>query len=619
MKNRVEIFLTTKSNFPRRIFISCEISDSFLPEFRFILVFYCLIFLIVAMTYKHYPERPGTLSAEFTREEYKKLTDRIASADASDSPELWLALYADWNALSSFLNSEGSRIVHALSKEMTNADLGEREQYFREQVQPVAEEANSQLLLAFLASKHKDAIGNHYGMHLLRVLETTIEPLAPINIDLRVKVGELKTTYDRIVASGEVMFRGELITLGKVRSFQSSEDASIRKEAFEANRNWFLAHHDELAAIYDKLTKLRDQMGRNLGHKNFIPLGYMSMGRTDYGVAEAKQFRDNIRKYAVPVQSMLFKARAEKLGTPTLKPWDVGYDPDLTLPSNIAPIDMQLDKAQKIFERISPILAAHFVRMRNEGLIDLENRKGKRAGAYCTSFSDEARVAILCNSTGGSEDIRTLTHEMGHAFQGWESQPIESVDLQWPTSDACEIHSMGMEFLAMRYIDEFFNPKLSEKYKQNRWKDAVEMVCYIAVVDEFQHWIYENPNATIPERDTAWDTIWDIYKPGIDYSDCEQYKKAQWYSQGHIFNTPFYYIDYAIAETGAMQIALMDVENHEKTVQTYIDLCRIGGTQSVLEIFKSVGMRSPFEEALMRDLMKHAAKVLTTKEEVVTE
>jgi M3 family oligoendopeptidase len=566
------------------------------------------------MTYKYYQDRPGTLTAEFVRDEYKKLTDRIAPANAAATDAEWLALYADWNALSAFVNSETSRIHHALSKNMMDPKLEAKEEYQREKVQPIADEANSELLLAMLASRHKEAIGKRYGMHLLRVLETAIDPLSPINIDLRVKNGELSTKYDKTVAYGEVPFRGEMITLSKARSMQTSEDPSIRKEAFEVYRKWFLEHHDELAAIFDEMVKVRTKMGTNLGHKNFIPLGYTSMGRTDYGVAEANKFRENIRKYVVPVQSMLFKHRAEKLGTTTLKPWDAAYDPDLTLPSNIAPVDMQLDKAQRIFEKISPILASHFVRMRNEGLIDLENRKGKRAGAYCTSFSDEARVAILCNSTGDSEDIRTLTHEMGHAFQGWESQPIESVDLQWPTSDACEIHSMGMEFLAMRYIDEFFSGELAEKYKRNRWKDAVEMICYIAIVDEFQHWVYENPNATPGERDQSWNKIWDIYKPGIDFTGCEDYKYARWYAQGHIFDMPFYYIDYAIAETGAMQIALMDENDHAKTVEAYLELCRIGGTKSVLDIFKSVGMRSPFDETLMRDLMKHASKVLAVEE-----
>jgi M3 family oligoendopeptidase len=248
--------------------------------------------------------------------------------------------------------------------------------------------------------------------------------------------------------------------------------------------------------------------------------------------------------------------------------------------------------------------------MRNEGLIDLENRKGKRAGAYCTSFSDEGRVAIFCNSTGDEEDVGTLMHEMGHAFQGWESQPIESVDLQWPTSDACEIHSMGMEYLSMRHMNEFFDPENADKFRRGRWKDAVEMLCYICVVDEFQHWVYENPAAPPEDRDAAWSRIWDVYKPGIDFTGVEGYKYARWYAQGHIFWMPFYYIDYAIAETGAMQLALLDADDHDRAMETYLKLCRIGGTQSVLDIFRNSGLRSPFDPDLMRDLMDHAAKEL---------
>jgi M3 family oligoendopeptidase len=562
------------------------------------------------MNYKHYPVRPGALTPEFVKEEYEKLTGRISDAESSASADAWISLYEDWNALNAFIYSEGSRIHHDLSKNMADPENEAREQFHRENVQPVAEEYSSQLVNALIKSKHRQAVGERFGTHLLEVLQTMIEPLDPVNSELRVKIGELVTKYDKLVSGGEVMVGGEMITLSKARSYHTSENPVIRRESYEAYRKWFLEHRAEIAGIYDAMVKLRDQMGRNLGHENFIRLGYKAMGRTDYGVEEAKQFRDNVRKYVVPLQTKLFEARAKRLGTPTLKPWDVGYDPATTLPSGIAPVGEQVEKAQRIFDKLSPVLAAHFRRMREENLIDLENRKGKRAGAYCTSFPDEGRVAILCNSTGDSEDIRTLTHEMGHAFQGWESQPIEAVDLQWPTSDACEVHSMGMEFLAMRYIDEFFDAENAAKYRKHRWSDAVEVMCYIAIVDEFQHWVYENPNATPTERDVAWSRIWDIYKPGIDFTGCEEYKYARWYAQGHIFGMPFYYIDYAIAETGAMQLGRADASHHEKVIEDYIELCRIGGTKSVLNIFKAVDMRSPFDETLMKDLMEHAEKVL---------
>jgi M3 family oligoendopeptidase len=568
------------------------------------------------MNYKHYPERPEKLTAEYLRDEYRKLVDRIDPAEQSDSPNEWLSLFADWNALKSYVGGEGSRISYALSKNMNDTAWEQADRYYREEVTPVSDAGSSAMVNALLTSKHKAALAERYGGHLIRALQTTVEPLAPVNSDLRVKASDLMNRYDKIVASGEVIVNGEKVTLAVARNMQSSQDPKIRREAFEGYRSWFLDHRNDIAELYDNLVKLRDQMGRNLNHENFIPLGYLGMGRTDYGPAEAASFRANVRRFAVPLQKKLYERQAALLGTGTLKPWDSAYDPSLTLPAGVAPVDSQLDRAQRVFEALSPELAKHFERMRHEGLIDLENRKGKQAGAYCTSFSDEGRVAIFCNSTGDQEDVGTLMHEMGHAFQGWESQPIEAVDLQWPTSDACEIHSMGMEYLSMRHMNEFFSPEHSEKFRRHRWKDAVELLCYICIVDEFQHWVYEHPSATMDERDEAWDRIWDIYKEGIDFTGVEQYKHARWYAQGHIFSSPFYYIDYAIAETGAMQLALIDAEDRDRALDIYLNLCRIGGTMSVLNIFKSAGLRSPFDPDVMRDLMSHAASELGIEEAI---
>jgi M3 family oligoendopeptidase len=562
------------------------------------------------MTFKHVPDRPQSLTAEYVTAQYKALTDRIAAAEASESSDGWQALFGDWNALKSYVGSEGSRIHYAQSKDMADPTWEAADKYFREAVQPASDDGNSALVNALLASRHKVAIANRYGAHLIRTLETAVEPLAPINSELRVKESDLVNQYDKLVASGEVTVDGKTVTLAVARSLQSSEVGAIRHEAFTKYRQWFLDHRTEIAGLFDQLVKLRDQMGRNLGHTGYVPLGYLGMGRTDYGPAQAAEFRAAIRQYAVPLQTKLFEHQAGVYGMPTLKPWDVEYDPELSLPSGIVPADTQLDKAQKVFDALSPQLGAHFTRMRKEGLIDLENRKGKRAGAFCTSFSDEGLVAIFCNSTGDPDDVATLTHEMGHAFQGWESQGIDAVDLQWPTSDAAEIHSMGMEYLSMRHMDEFFSPADAEKFRRERWKRSVELLCWVAIVDEFQHWAYEHAQSTIDERDAAWSRIWGIYKPGIDYTGIEGFIPARLYCQGHPFWAPFYYIDYAIADTGAMQLALIDADNHERAMDAYLTLCRIGGTKSVLEIFAAAGMRSPFDPALMKDLMAHAAQEL---------
>lgn len=560
--------------------------------------------------FKHYPQRQERLTVEFAQSEYRGLTERIPSAEQSDSPNGWLKLFADWNALKAYVSGEESRIHYALSKDVNDAAVEEAERYFREEVKPVAEMGNSQLVHALLGSRHKGAIADRFGRQLIRVLETAVEPLAPINSELRVKEGELVTRYDKIIAQGEVEVQGKTVTLSVARSLTSSSDPAVRREAFQNYRQWFLNQRDELAGIFSELVALRHQMGQNLGHANYIPLGYKGMGRTDYGTEEARRFRDSVKQYAVPLQKRLYERQAQELGVDSLRPWDVEYDPALTLPTGVVPVDGQLDQAQRVFDLVSPRLGAHFKRMRDEGLIDLENRKGKRAGAFCTSFSDEGRVAIFCNSTGDEDDVRTLVHEMGHAFQGWESQTIEAVDLQWPTSDACEIHSMGMEYLAMPHMTEFFKPEYAEKFRRHRWKQAIELLCYICVVDEFQHWLYENPNRSPNDRDQAWSRIWDTYKVGIDFTGVESYKVARWYAQGHIFGTPFYYIDYAIAETGAMQLALLNAQNPQKAVDAYIRLCEVGGTKSVLEIFQDAHLRSPFDPSLMRDLMNHAAQEL---------
>jgi M3 family oligoendopeptidase len=569
------------------------------------------------MTYKYYPQRPERVTAEFMREEYRKLTDRIESAERSDSPEEWLRLYADWNALEAYTGGEGSRIGYAYSKDMTDPVREEADRYYREEVSPVIADGESMLVNALIRSRHRDAIAGHYGQQLIRRLEVSVEPLAPVNRDLRVRGGSVAKEYSKIVASGEVTIDGESMTLAMAGSLMTSQQWELRRQAFIAVRDWFLEHRDQLGGIYAELVKLRTEMARNLGHENFVPLGYLGMGRTDYGPEQAAAFRRNVRQYAVPLLKRLREQQAEELGMTVLKPWDTSYDPSLTLPREIAPVDTQLDNAQRVFEALSPRLAGHFTRMRQEGLIDLENRKGKQAGAYCTEFPDEGCAAIFCNSIGDAEDVRTLLHEMGHAFQKWESQAIEAITLHYPTSDAAEIHSMGMEYLSMRHIDRFFDQENAAKFRQGRWKKAVTLLCYVSVVDEFQHWVYEHPDASLDERDEAWNRIWDIYEAGIDFTGIEKYKSLRWYQQMHIFRAPFYYIDYAIAEMGAMQLALIDAEDHERAMEIYMNLCRIGGTMSVLDIFRSAGLGSPFDPEVMRDLMRHAASELGVEEEVV--
>jgi M3 family oligoendopeptidase len=285
----------------------------------------------------------------------------------------------------------------------------------------------------------------------------------------------------------------------------------------------------------------------------------------------------------------------------------------MSLTPGILKVDEELTQAGTLFGRLHPRLAGHFNHMVKNGYIDLENRPNKRSGAFATSYDDEKKAVIFCNNTGNADDIGTLTHEMGHAFQAWESMWIEPVELRWPTYEACEIHSTGMEYLALPLLDTFLSPEDAAKYRKLRLIDTLTMLPYIATVDEFQHWVYEHPNHSAAEREAAWSRIWDTYNVGVDFSGYEDIKATRWMRQGHIFRQPFYYIDYAIAEAGALQLFELDGRDHAKAMESYLALCHTGGTKSLLDIFKSASLESPFSPKLWEKLMQPIARELGIK------
>ena len=558
----------------------------------------------------HFPNRPDKLTAEFAKNVYDSLLKQIGPAESSSDAKLWIELYEKWNELKSYISSEASRIGHEFNKNMSDKKLEAAEKYINQKLVPAITEPEFLLTKAFLESKHRDKLAEKFGQQLIPTYETQLKPLDPINNKQRVEVSKLTTEYEKILAKAQITVNGKKYNSWEARALGFSADAGIRKKSYYARTRWYLNRHDKLARIYDELVELRAQMAKNVGYKSFVELAYENMGRTDYTAVEVAAFRSNVKKYMVPLWTRLAKQQAQELGTTKLKPWDMLYHPKYTLPVGSVPVDKQLLEIQKLFNKLSPVLGKHFKFMVKNNLIDLKTRPNKRTGAYCTHFSDEAKVALLCNSTGDADDIRVLTHEMGHAFQGLESMPIKTVDLQNPTYDLCEVHSMGMEFLTLPYLNDLFGDKNSEKFAKERWQEAIYTLCYICIVDEFQHWVYENPTSRAQKRDDKWDELYNKYLPGLDFDGIENFKKSRWYMQTHIFSAPFYYIDYALAETGAMQLAMLDSKNHTKALDTYLDLCRLGGTKSILEAFDSADLISPFSVELMKNLANYAEKQL---------
>ncbi len=558
----------------------------------------------------HYPDRPKHLTAGFAKREYQKLLARAPAAEKASKANDWIKLYRDWNALDSYIGSEAARISHAYYRNLASKKLQTADGYIREKLVPAITQPSHTMMKLFLKSRHKNDLLKQFGHQLETIYTTALKPADPTNTKLRTRASRLSDEYNKIVASATVKVQGQEMTLTKAATYLESPDEIIRKEAFLAIRSWVLTNRKRLANIFNKLVKIRNKMAQNVGYKSYTPLAYEVMARTDYGQREVEQFRKNIQKYATPLLKKVNEELAKKLGKQKLRPWDT-FDPDLTLPIGIAPVNKQLNNAARVFERLSPKFDAHFQYMIKKDLIDLENRQHKRAGAYCTYFPDEKLVAILCNSVGNSNDVQTLMHEMGHAIQGWESLHIEATELQWGTAELAEIFSLGMEFLSLQAIDEFFNKRDATKFKRSRWLRGLSLICYVCVVDEFQHWIYANPTSSASARDAKWEEIADKYfDNNVDYKGYKKYRKARWYIQSHIYTYPFYYIDYALAEIVAMQLGLLDQKNHKKTVGTYLELCSLGGTNSFLKTLDIGGIQSPFDSRLIKILMEHAEKIL---------
>lgn len=558
--------------------------------------------MAVERRFRHYPKRPAKLTPAFVKRRYLALLDAVAAAEKAPRPDAWISLFSDWNELKSYVGSEAARLGHAHNQNTRDKKAEADYDYFREKVAPVVEAPEHQLTAALLNSRHRQAVGRRFGPRLLTVYDISLKGLDPVNTKLRIKARRLTKKYENLIANATIKVRGETITLWKARSLMESPDRQLRKEVFLARGDWILRNRQTMAGIYGQLVKLRQQMARNVGYRDYLPYIYQNLGRTDYGQKDVERFRQAVREHLVPLNKQLASRQAKALGLKKLRPWDAGFDPETTLPLGITPVNRQLGQAAKLFHKLSPVLGRHFDAMRRYGLIDLANRPNKRSGAYCTDFTDEAKVAILCNSTGDADDISTLTHEMGHVFQMLESMDIEAVDLVWGSYDLAEVYSTGMEFLSLPHLGLFMEPQHAKKFAIGRWRQSVSMICYICVVDEFQHWVYKNPRATARQRDQAWTKISRRYLPEADYGGYQKYLSNRWYFQQHIFSSPLYYIDYALAETCAIQLAKIDEQDHQKAMAIYLKLCKMGGTKSFVETVEAGGLRSPFEAGLLAEL-----------------
>ncbi len=482
------------------------------------------------------------------------------------------------------------------------------EQNFIDNVRPEFEELVTEYYEVLINSKYRNELKNAFGKQLFDFAEESIKSFKPEIMEELKSQNQLCTQYNQLVAAAEIDFEGEKRNLAALGPYELSTDRNMRKKATDAKFGYFASHEKEFDANYDQLVKLRDQMAHKLNFDNYVQLGYSRMVRTEYDAAKVALFRDEIRRVVTPLVQKLKDKQAKRLGLDKLTYYDEGL---LFKSGNAKPKGdgaWIVANAKKMYGELSNETNEFFTFMLSQNLMDLENKKGKASGGYCTMFPDYKAPFIFSNFNGTSHDIDVLTHEAGHAFQCYESRNFNVAEYFFPTYEACEIHSMSMEFLTWPWMNLFFEED-TDKYKYAHLLKCLYFLPYGCTVDEFQHVIYENPNLTPTERKKVWLEIENKYSPGKDYDDNEYLKNGgYWQRQQHIYNSPFYYIDYVLAQICAFQFWHKANVDRKSAWTDYVNLCRQGGSLPFLQLVKAANLKSPFDQGCVEQAIEPIAK-----------
>jgi M3 family oligoendopeptidase len=493
-----------------------------------------------------------------------------------------------------------------------NDEAAKAEKDYYDKIGPEIQEIHNKLDLAVDSSKFKDEIREMWGNTFLKMIEMDLKTFDPKIMDMLRKETELRNQYTQLIGGAKIEFDGKTYNLAGLGPFLSDADRDIRKRACQARFGWFEKNAEQFDELYDTLVKLRHKIATTLGYENFIELGYLRMNRSDYGPNEVANFRKQIVEHVVPIVTKLREQKKDILGLDHLYFYDgINFKDGDPKPKGTP--DELVKGAQKMYHELSNETGEFFDIMVNEDLMDLVNRDGKMAGGFCTAFPKYDRPYIFSNFNGTDHDITVLTHEAGHAFQCYSSRNQPLTSYLWPTMESAEIHSMSMEFFTWPWMETFFKEE-TERFKYKHIAGSLSFLPYGACVDHFQHWVYENPEATPADRKAKWLEFEAIYLPDRDYDDIEfLISGGVWQGQLHIYQMPFYYIDYTLAQTCAFQFWIKSEENREKAWEDYYRLCQAGGSLPFTGLVELAGLKLPFDDGCLESVVE---KVKTWLDEV---
>lgn len=464
---------------------------------------------------------------------------------------------------------------------------------------------------AIVQSPFRSEIEREYGKQYFVQKELEKKTFCEANIPLMQQEAKLTDEYQKIMATAEIPFDGKKLNLYGVQKYFEHEDRSVRQAAVRAYADFYHSNEQRLEEIWDELIQIRNQMGKNLGYENFIPVGYLQQGRTDYGQEEVESFRQQVCQVIVPLCEKLYAAQAKRLGVDAL----MFYDEKRMFPDgNAVPAgddDFMVEQARRMYHDISAETGQFVDFMIEHELMDLKNKPGKASTGYMTILPRYQAPFVFSCFNRTIFDIQVLTHELGHAFAGYmamRSQPISEYYME--STDIAEIHSMSMEQFAYPYAESFFGEQ-ADKFRFAHLQEAITFVPFGVAVDEFQHICYANPSLTPRERTLEWKKLEEKYMPWRKYDADDFFDRGgYWYHKLHIYLYPFYYINYTLTTIGAMEFKKKNYEDHAAAWEDYLNLCKCGGSMSYLETLKYANLKSPFERGSVSRAMEVAEQEL---------
>ncbi len=542
-----------------------------------------------------------------TESDYAEFHRRLAAAESADE---CLALISEWDGVLCEFKEWANLTEIRFHQDTKNAQYKAAKDRM-EGVAPKFTDLETRLKQAFLDCPFRREIEASTGSQLFDKWQCNTRSFSPAIEDDLIAESSLQSEFTSLTAGAKISFQGGEFSIPEMNQFFDHADREIRKASYLAHSNWYSANAPELDRIYDEQVKVRQSMAEKLGYEKFTDLGYQRMSRIGYGPEEVATFRDEVRDKVVPLAAEIAAQQSKNIGVDELMYWDTSV---YSLKGNPAPLgdhDWMIERATEMFAEMGHGLDRFFEEIKARGAMDLKSREGKAGGGFCEYLPKFEFPFIFANFNGTRGDVDVFSHEMGHAFQSYSSRNQLMSDLIWPTTEACEIHSMALEFLSWPHMDKFYGEKAAEELRRIHLTTYLHFLPYGVAIDHFQHLVYETPDASPEERNQMWQKIEATYLPWHQYGDLPHESSGRrWQQKQHVYNSPFYYIDYCLALTGALQFWSKSRKDFDGTMSAYTELCHLGGSLDYTGLLKSAGLNSPFSKGCLDDVIAEAKAYL---------